>query len=791
MNADGNHTPSHSTSDYGRKGSTDAAQREPGAYLFWTLTALALLYALLAGLHTVQDFDLGWQLASGRWILQHHQIPSEDVFSYTARGQQWIYPALSEVWLYVAYFLGGYSALSWMGAVTGAGTIALLLRRGNSFACVLGLLAVPLIASRTQPRAEMFTTILFTALLSLLWQHYRRGRAPLWLLPLLVIAWVNLHLGFVAGLAACVGYVLMELLDLVFPQRRQAARARLRQAWRWLVLTGIATLINPWGWRVYAALMRQQHAQQQFHSSWVVEWGAIRPSWASLQQAFAWRDPQSAFWWLLAAAIVAMGAGLWRRQLGAVILLAASTCLALQHNRFLGLFACVVVIVGGSLLTEAWQAIVQRWVQHSKSSARATNVRRTLTASLLFLAALLLGVRSWDLVSNRYYLRSAQLSIFGPGLSWWYPERAVEFLRREKLPANIFNDYNLGGYLTWRLGPEYPDYIDGRAIPFGPQLFFRAYQLSVEPPDSPLWQQEADARGINTIIVSLARLSGVTQFPQLRAFCRSQTWRPVYIDELSAIFVRRRPETAALIGRPQVDCEKISLTPPANLQNASPSFLSLRAKAELFNFYANAGGVLYALGRNSEALAYLDHAQQIFSDNANLRLLRALALQDTPRNAEAENEFLTSIRLHPDDESWFDLGLFYMTQKRHAEAAEVFRRSAQSSSRPHDMWMMLGQAYLQMRQPSQALEAFDKAVDSSPFREAGASLGAGFNSLVATGRAKAWYQLGDVARAVSFQEDAVKAAPNDPKLWMGLADLYQAQGRVAEAEQARSHAAGR
>ena len=177
--------------------------------------------------------------------------------------------------------------------------------------------------------------------------------------------------------------------------------------------------------------------------------------------------------------------------------------------------------------------------------------------------------------------------------------------------------------------------------------------------------------------------------------------------------------------------------------------------------------------------------------HANLRLLRALALQDTPRNAEAENEFLTSIRLHPDDESWFDLGLFYMTQKRHAEAAEVFRRSAQSSSRPHDMWMMLGQAYLQMRQPSQALEAFDKAVDSSPFREAGASLGAGFNSLVATGRAKAWYQLGDVARAVSFQEDAVKAAPNDPKLWMGLADLYQAQGRVAEAEQARSHAAGR
>jgi tetratricopeptide (TPR) repeat protein len=227
------------------------------------------------------------------------------------------------------------------------------------------------------------------------------------------------------------------------------------------------------------------------------------------------------------------------------------------------------------------------------------------------------------------------------------------------------------------------------------------------------------------------------------------------------------------------------------LQDASSSSVSPRAKADLFNFYANAGGVLYALGRYPEALAHLDRAQEIFTDNANLHLLRALALQETYRTTEAESEFLASIRLQPNDESWFDLGLFYMTQKRYAEAAEVFRRSAQASSRPHDMWMMLGQAYLQLRQPSQALEAFDKAVESSPFRDAGESLGASFNSLVATGRAKAWYQLGDAARAVSFQEDAVKLAPNDSKLWMGLADLYQAQGRTAEAEQARRHATRR
>ena|SRR5258708_6032944 len=256
------------------------------------------------------------------------------------------------------------------------------------------------------------------------------------------------------------------------------------------------------------------------------------------------------------------------------------------------------------------------------------------------------------------------------------------------------------------------------------------------------------------------------------------------MDEVSALFVRRTTETELLIKRSQVDCDKISFAP---LTFMGPH-ASMRDRAEQFNSWANAAGILYSLGRYPGALAYLDHAQTVFADNASLHLTRALVLEHTGRAAEAEAEFRTSIQLEPSDEAWFDLGLFYMTQKRYTQAVELFRRSAESSSRPHDMWMLLGQAELQMNQPQAALDAFDKAEASSPFREGGESLGAGFNSLVATGRAKAWYQSGDLPRAVSFQEEAVKLAPDDGKLWLGLADLYDAQGRTAQAEQARSRA---
>src|SRR5258708_3168970 len=287
----------------------------------WILAGVALIYALLAGLHTLQDFDLGCHLATARWVLQHHQIFSTDVFSYTAHGEPWIYPVLSGILFYVTYLAGGYALLCWMGAAASAGTAALLLRRDNIASLMLAIIAVPLIANRTQPRAEMFTTALFAAFLSLLWRHYRTHgeRSALWLLPVLMVAWVNLHLGFVAGLALCGAYVLLELLELPFPENRTAALTRLRLAAPWPPLPGVATLANPWGAHIYTALMTQARAPS-LHTALGVAWGSVRPSWGSLRQALDLRDPQSSFWWLLAIALVCAVIALWRKRFGAAVL---------------------------------------------------------------------------------------------------------------------------------------------------------------------------------------------------------------------------------------------------------------------------------------------------------------------------------------------------------------------------------------------------------------------------------------------------------------------------------------
>src|SRR5271166_3666140 len=100
------------------------------------LMALVLLYGVLAGLRTVTDPDTGWQLASGRYIVQHRHIPSTDVLSYTARDQEWIYPPLAELILYGLYALGGFVALSWLSSAACAATAAIAFSAESSLAAI-------------------------------------------------------------------------------------------------------------------------------------------------------------------------------------------------------------------------------------------------------------------------------------------------------------------------------------------------------------------------------------------------------------------------------------------------------------------------------------------------------------------------------------------------------------------------------------------------------------------------------------------------------------------------------
>lgn len=751
------------------------------------LIALALVYALLAGLKTVADPDLGWQLATGRYIVQHHTIPSTDLLSSTARGKEWIYPPASGVLLYGVWRMGGWAALSWLNALACVAAAALLLAGGGRrLAALLTLLAVPAMSFGTEPRSELFTTLIFAASFGILWRHYRGERARLWLLPVLMALWVNLHTGFAAGFALLAGYVVLEAFELPFAARRAPAIARLRRAAPWCLLTALATLANPWGPYLYGSMQRQNQAIAVY-GTYISWWSPVKLSSAALGQLVNLRDSASGDWWLLLIAACAAIVYLARGRPGPAALLAGGAYISLLHIRLQVLFAVLVVMMvgawagsenGKAAAGKGLDVIFERWTH----SLRERFGRRNAQLAILAVAALLVGLRCYDLVTDRQYLAKGQVSLFGTGPSWWFPERAAQFLLRERIPGEIFNGYDIGGYLAFRTGPEYLVYADGRYIPFGIDVLLHTLRLTASPPDSAEWDQEVAQHNINLVFFSLSRYGQLEAAP-LAAFCASRKWKAVHLDEVSAIFLRVRPENQPWLDRLGLDCRTAPIPAPAMAAD------SRRHRAQLYEYYANAGSVFFVLSRDAEAAAALDRAESLFSDDPNLHLIRGEFLAATNHAADAEREIRASLDLQPTDAAWYALGRIYGEQHRYAEAAECLERSAELSVRDYERYRVLGQIYLLLKSPRQALEAFDRAQRRSPFEGAAAVLGVEFHARLAEDRAHAWRMLGDLARATQYTEQSVQFTPDSVPRWLLLADLYAAQGKTAEAAEARSHAA--
>jgi tetratricopeptide (TPR) repeat protein len=483
------------------------------------------------------------------------------------------------------------------------------------------------------------------------------------------------------------------------------------------------------------------------------------------------RETRGDLYLLLAIAVVAAVVALFRAQWGTAILLLAAIYPPVRHVRMGAVFSCVVVIIGGSIL---WELVLRL-----SSRLRPSRMRSFVAVGAVVLLAALAFARCFDLVTNRHYFSGdADYATFGTGLSWWFPQRAVEFIRSENLPGEIFNAYEGGGYLAWTLGPQRRDYIDPRDTLFGIERIKRQHQLLKSSPDSDIWRQEADQYHINTIILSLAPYDRLS-FVKLKDFCDARDWQPVYLDEVSAVLVRRTPETKDLILRSKVDCATAPLP-------ASPS---AQDSAGAFNRWASAAAILSTLDRNYEALAATDKAIAIFSGSAIVHLMRAAILYQLSRFPEAEQEYLEAVSLHPDEFTWSALSDFYRKQGRDADAIRALKKAVQFQVRNELTLVQLGYYLLSLGQAKEALVAFDKAVQRAVPEVTNASGRGSFRYNVATGRARAYEILGDVQQAISYQEEAIRLAPDAHQAWLNLARFYHLDGRPADEERAKAHAA--
>jgi hypothetical protein len=200
--------------------------------------ALALIISaavFAAGFCKIADLDFWWHLKTGELIATSGEIPRQDVYSFTARGREYI----DHEWLFqlLQFFL--YSTFGPAGIAVGkciviSATFVLAalyaVGRGASPVAAAGvtLLAIAGGITRFIERPETFSTLFAVVTFVLLDRHARTGdRRPLLVLPLLCALWANVHAAVIVGLVIQLCFGLRQLAA-AFEKRRQAAALHIR-----------------------------------------------------------------------------------------------------------------------------------------------------------------------------------------------------------------------------------------------------------------------------------------------------------------------------------------------------------------------------------------------------------------------------------------------------------------------------------------------------------------------------------------------------------------------------------
>jgi hypothetical protein len=503
---------------------------------------LLLLGATLLGVATIAAssltvFDFWWYLASGRRILATGAVPTTDPFSYTAEGQPWInHMWATQVLFALLWERWGRAALIVLKTALVVAMFGVVLRSMHArgvhpvLAVAVTLLAAWAGAEFWHARPQTFTYLLVAIFLWLLregWEH----RPHLFLaIPALVVAWVNLHAGFVMAFALIglvgAGTALPLLVDR--PRRRAGMRVLALTAALGAAATA-ASLLNPFGLR--ALRFPFEVVRSVPFMSATIEWfppnfhhDAFRPLELLLLLLFP------AFAW-----------GRERLRAADIVLLLAFAHLGLSAVRHIPLFA----VVAAAPLADALQAALGKLRPESWPAALAAARRRlpSIGAALTAPAApLLAGAAVILAVVGAYWAAVAPL----PGNPLRldleesrYPVQTVAFIKEHRLPAPLFSVYAWGGYELWRLYPEYRMFLDGRTHVYGPEVLQDFLQV-VEV--GPRWQAVLDRWQVQTILA-------LRPSPLVETLAVAGGWRLVHTEGEAAVFVRETEANQALLTR--------------------------------------------------------------------------------------------------------------------------------------------------------------------------------------------------------------------------------------------------
>ncbi len=448
--------------------------------------AASLCVLLLMGLNYFSpfaDLDFTWQIRTGHEVVRTGDLRPRDAFTYTIAGKAVPeYEGLYGAGLWVVWSQFGYGGLKLLRVLlVGVPLLLVGLRlrrdgvRGRGVALALAILV--LVESRAWNLRPLYLSTIGLLLVSGRLHEHCTGRRPLpWWLPLLMLAWANLHPGVVMGQALLAGAIGWEWLNR---WARLNAPLDGRALWRLTWLGGLAlaaTFVSPdpLGRLLYPFSPEARHPILQSIPE-------MRPL-----VAFALEAPYTAIWVYAVAALalwtvvrrfrqyrlweIALLAGLaWlgnRAFRGVLDWLPVMLTLAVPHLARMMAAAARTRRDGLTRLALRWDGFVKRMLH-----APAFRWQWTWPAAALAALAVVSVVpplsRAMPVQDNPEW---------PVGVADWIDAHGVE--------GRVFAPPDDAAYLEWRK-PTVRSYVDTRYLFFPPELIEDCQYLPQLAPDWP------------------------------------------------------------------------------------------------------------------------------------------------------------------------------------------------------------------------------------------------------------------------------------------------------------------
>jgi hypothetical protein len=445
------------------------------------------------------DPDGWWHLRTGQWIVENRAVPVTDTFSIM-KGTRWVaYSWLYELLLYGLYNsfgLPGFVIYGVLMSLTITFALYSMLRTlSGRIILSIALTSAGILAMAPMLHIRSFTfSILFLSVeLFILYRVRATSNVRLLLpLPFLFILWANTHIQFVFGLFA---YVMMtlEVISDGFRFEKGQRPNKMKNLVTWMIGVGIAcglaTLATPYHVQIYKHLLEIVRHQEFY--KYISELQS--PSFRSIN---TW-----AFLFIILGTTFVIG---WRKIARPFPLILFGFGIVMSFRSYRDAWFAIIIGLGIIAYSCAVRGEVEK-PHHMKSL-----VIICLTLILLFM---------W----HTYGVSNEKLR---ERLVQQYPVAAAEFVEKRRYPGPLYNEFNWGGYLIWRL-PKRLVSVDGRGYIYGSRRFERGVQTWSAKPG---WENDPDLTSARTIIASRER--GLTSVLLL-----DPRFELVYEDEISLVFL--------------------------------------------------------------------------------------------------------------------------------------------------------------------------------------------------------------------------------------------------------------